>query len=178
MPAYSTTFLSCASPQRPRTCGVRRALVRLGRYREARDWFDEAARLYPDRQDFEHALARILAAAPVDGVRDGQRAQAIVERLAQTSKTIDVGETLAMALAERGQFADAVGVQREVLGAAIKAGLDGVARHMAANLLRYERREPCRMPWAADDPVHSPGPPVDRNLLSSTPPSAAPASGQ
>jgi tetratricopeptide (TPR) repeat protein len=158
--------------------GYGMALVKLGRYREARDWFDEAARLSPDRQDLEHALARILAAAPVDGVRDGQRAQAIVERLAQTSKTIDVGETLAMALAERGQFADAIGVQREVMGAAIKAGLDGVARHMAANLLRYERREPCRMPWAADDPVHSPGPPIDRNLLSSTPPSAAPASGQ
>ena len=66
--------------------GYGMALVRLGRYREARDWFDEASRLHPDRPDFPFALARLLAAAPDDGVRDGQRAQAIVERLTQTGE--------------------------------------------------------------------------------------------
>ena len=150
------------------------ALVKLGRYREARDWFDEASRVVPDRPDFPHALARILAAAPDDGVRDGQRAQAIVEHLAQADKTIDLGETMAMALAERGQFAEAVAIQRQVMDASIRAGLEGVSKRMAANLLRYERRQPCRMPWAADDPVHSPGPPVESGLLSAAPAPAAP----
>jgi tetratricopeptide (TPR) repeat protein len=154
--------------------GYGMALVRLGRYREARDWFDEASRLHPDRPDFPFALARLLAAAPDDSVRDGQRAQAIVEHLSRTSKTIDLGETMAMALAERGQFADAIAVQRQVMEASKRSGLDAVTRRMAANLLRYERRQPCRIPWANDDPIHAPGPPVDPSLLSSPPASAAP----
>jgi len=152
--------------------GYGMGLVRLGRYREARDWFDEASRLHPDRQDFPFALARLLAAAPDDRVRDGQRAQAIVEHLAQGNKTIDLGETMAMALAERGQFAEAIAIQRQIMEASIRSGLDSVTRRIAANLLRYERRQACRMPWANDDPIHSPGPPVDPSLLASAPTSS------
>jgi tetratricopeptide (TPR) repeat protein len=141
--------------------GYGMALVRLGRYREARDWFDAAARQHTDRPDFQHALARLLAAAPDAQVRDGRRAQAIVEGLLPTLKTLDVGETLAMALAEQGQFANATAVQREVLNAARQAGFTSEAARMAANLQRYERRQPCREPWSNDDVVHSPGPPVE-----------------
>ena len=148
--------------------GYGMALVKLGRYREAREWFDEASRLHPDRQDFPYALARLLAAAPDDGVRDGQRAQAIVDRLLQGEKTIDLGETLAMALAERGQFNDAVALQRSLIEASIRSALNGLTKRLTANLLRYERQQPCRMPWESDDPIHSPGPPVDPGLLAST----------
>ena len=145
--------------------GYGMALVRLGRYHEARDWFADAARLHPDRPDFQHALARLLAAAPDDTVRDGRHAQTLVDGLLNTMKTFDVGETLAMALAEQGRFADAVSVQRDVLNAARQAGFGKEAARMAANLRRYERRQPCREPWADDDAVHSPGPPVEPGLL-------------
>ena len=154
--------------------GYGMALVRLGRYSEARDWFDEASRLHPERPDFQFALARLLAAAPDDRVRDGQRAQAIVERLIQTGKTIDLGETMAMALAERGQFADAVAIQRQLVEASIQQRFEAVTRRLTANLLRYERGQACRTPWAGDDPIHSPGPPVDPALLASAPAAAAP----
>jgi len=154
--------------------GYGMALVRLGRYREARDWFDDASRVNPDRPEFPYALARLLAAAPDDRVRDGQRAQAIVERLLQGGKTIDLGETMAMALAERGQFAEAVGIQRSLIEAAIRSGLEPVAKRLTANLLRYERQQPCRMPWATDDPIHAPGPQVDPSLLASAPASRTP----
>jgi len=146
--------------------GYGMALVRLGRDREARDWFAEATRLQPERADFSHALARLLAASPDDRVRDGQRAQALVEQLLKNVKTTDLGETLAMALAERGQFEQAASLQRDVMGAAKRAGLSAIVRNMAANLERYERRQPCRVPWPTDDPVHSPGPPIDPNLRS------------
>jgi tetratricopeptide (TPR) repeat protein len=145
--------------------GYGMALVRLGQYREARDWFADAAKRHPDRPDFQHALARLLAAAPDDLVRDGRRAQTIVDALIPTLKTLDLGETLAMALAEQGQFADAVAIQRGVLDAARQAGFASEAARMAANLQRYERRQPCREPWSKDDVVHSPGPPVDPGLL-------------
>jgi len=140
--------------------GYGMALVRLGRYREARDWFADAANRHPDRLDFQHALARLLAAAPDDQVRDGGRAKTIVEGLIAKQNTLDLGETLAMALAELGQFADAVAIQRGVIDAARQAGFASEANRMAANLQRYERRQPCREPWSKDDVVHSPGPPV------------------
>jgi len=147
------------------------ALVRLGRYREARGWLEEGSRLHPDRSDFNYALARILAAAPDDQVRNGQRALAIVEELVKTSKTIDLGETMAMSLAEIGRYDEAVAIQRQVIEAANRGGLTAVARRMAGNLQRYERRQPCRQPWTTDDPIHSPGPPIDPTLLSSVTPS-------
>ena len=145
--------------------GYGMALVRLGKYREARDWFADAAGRHPDRPDFQHALARVLAAAPDGSVRDGRRAQTIVQGLIANQNTLDLGETLAMALAEQGQFADAVAIQRAVIDAARQAGFAREADRMAANLQRYERRQPCREPWSKDDVVHSPGPPVDTALL-------------
>ena len=145
--------------------GYGMALVRLGRYSAARDWFADAAPLHPDRPDFQHALARLLAAAPDAVVRDGRQAQTIVEGLLANMKTLDVGETLAMALAEQGQFADAITIQRGVLDAARQAGFAREATRMAANLQRYERRQPCREPWSKDDVVHSPGPPIEPGLL-------------
>ena len=141
--------------------GYGMALVRLGRYREARDWFADAANRHPDRLDFQHALARLFAAAPDDLVRDGRRAKTIVEGLIAKQNTLDLGETLAMALAEQGQFADAVAIQRGVIDAARQAGFASEAIRMGANLQRYERHQPCREPWSKDDVVNSPGPPVD-----------------
>jgi tetratricopeptide (TPR) repeat protein len=140
------------------------ALVRLRRFRQARDWFDEGTRLYPDRPDLRHALARVLAAAPDDGVRDGVRAMRLVEELLQTNKSTDVGETMAMAFAEVGDFTQAVAVQRGVHDSASRAGLTAQARATAENLRRYERGQPCRIPWRDSDPAHVPGPPVTPGL--------------
>jgi tetratricopeptide (TPR) repeat protein len=144
--------------------GYGMALVRLGRHRQAFDWFTEARTLHPQRIEFAHALARLLAASPDDTVRDGERAQAIVEGLLEQGRSLDLGETLAMALAERGRFDDAIGVQREVMEASRRAGFVTEATRMAANLTRYERSQPSRTPWADDDPIHSPGPAVDPAL--------------
>lgn len=136
--------------------GYAMALVRLRRYRDARDWLGEGARVQPDRPELSHALARVLAAAPDDGARDGARAMALVEELMKGTKTTAIGETLAMAMAEVGQFRAASDVQRDVMAAARQAGLERDVRRMAENLRRYERGEPCRVPWPDDDPVHIP----------------------
>jgi tetratricopeptide (TPR) repeat protein len=141
------------------------ALVRQHRHREARDWLEEARRLHPDRLDLTHALARLLAASPDDSIRDGARALALVQELLAIDKATLVGETMAMALAELGRFDEAVQVQRGVLDATRTAGLTTQARWMSVNLRSYERKQPCRLPWADDDPAHLPGPPVDRELI-------------
>jgi hypothetical protein len=81
-----------------------------------------------------------------------------------------LGETLAMANAEVGDFAQAAGIQRSVLDAASKAGLAIQVRRMTANLRLYERGQACRTPWPSNDPVFSPGPPVSQELATFLPP--------
>jgi tetratricopeptide (TPR) repeat protein len=135
------------------TLGFAMALVRAGRYRDARDRLTEAAKLQPDRIEFSHFLARLLAAAPDDRVRDGERALQIVGELMKGQKSTDVGETMAMALAELGDFDRAAGVQRGVIEVAQKAGLTEDVRRMEVNLRLYERHRPCRTPWVDEDPL-------------------------
>ena len=141
------------------------AFVRLGRYGEARARLSAAMERHPEQPGFVHALARVLAAAPDDQVRDGRRALELVQALAAEYQTAPVAETMAMALAELGRFAEAVEWQRFAMAIVSDAGLSDVARAMAGNLTLYLRGEPCRTPWRDDEPEHNPGPAVDRMLL-------------
>jgi tetratricopeptide (TPR) repeat protein len=140
--------------------GYAMSLVRLGRYVEARDWLIESLRIQPDRPELANALARLLAAAPDERVRNGREALNLAGQLAAAHRTTEVGETMAMAYAEVGDFKQAVAVQREVLDAARKAGFTAAAARLSQNLRLYERGQPCRTPWRDDDPVHTPGTPV------------------
>ena len=133
-------------------------LVRLRRWAEARDHLAEGAKSFPDQPGFDHALARVLAAAPDDRVRDGERALAIMQALTRDQQTVSTSETMAMALAELGRFDEAVRWQRTAIGMASQSGRTDVAGRLAANLRLYETRRPCRVPWADDDPIHHPAP--------------------
>ena len=151
--------------------GEAMALVRLERYREARDRLSAAMAVHPARPEFAHALARVLAAAPDDGVRDGARAWELAEGLAREQQNSAIAETLAMAAAELGRFDAAVGWQQLAMSIARRAERPDIARRMASNLGLYEQRRACRTPWRDDDPDHRPGPPVDPALLDpATPP--------
>jgi cytochrome c-type biogenesis protein CcmH/NrfG len=127
------------------------SLVQARRYLAARDWLDEASRLFPDRTEFKMGLARVLATSPDDRVRDGRRAIAITQELYKGERTTALGETIAMALAEVGDYAQAIAIQRDVMAAASKAGFTSQLPHMAANLTLYERQQPSRTPWTDDD---------------------------
>jgi hypothetical protein len=106
---------------------------------------------HPDQGFFAHALARLLAAAPDDRVRDAAQAQAIVDRLLQQNQTIEVGETAAMILAERRNFQQAAALQRQLIAAADKASQPDLSRELTANLQRYEHGQPCRTPFRDDE---------------------------
>jgi tetratricopeptide (TPR) repeat protein len=156
--------------------GYAMALVRMNRYREARDWLAESTRLQPDDFQLQHALTRLLAAAPDAAARDGRQALAMAQQLEAAmgdKKTTQLGETLAMAYAEVGNFAEAAAVQRSVLMSAARAGLSPDVRRMTANLRLYERGQACRTPWQPNEDVFSPGPPISPDLsavLASAPP--------
>lgn len=121
-------------------------LAQLGRDKEARDELATAAR-ETESPVFKHGLARLLATSPDDTVRDGTRAMMLVQELMAEGRTLDLGETMAMTLAELGQFDRAMSVQRDLMVAAKKAQLPAVVARLSVNLARYERREPCRTPW-------------------------------
>ena len=145
--------------------GEAMALARLGRYGEARERLTIGLDHYPEQPGFPLALARVLAAAPVDEVRDGQRALDLVLALAEDYKTAAVAETMAMALAELQLFSQAVEWQRFAMGLAADAALPDVAQRMSINLTRYLQELPARTPWRDEEPEYNPGPPVDPGLL-------------
>ncbi len=128
------------------------ALVQLGRYQEARDRLRADVKAFPDQSVFAHGLARLFAAAPDDRVRDGDRAIALVGALlAKEQRTLDLGETMAMALAAATRYEEAVRVQRDLVRGAETAGLRQVVSRLEANLGLYEHGQPCRTPWPAGE---------------------------
>jgi tetratricopeptide (TPR) repeat protein len=125
------------------------SLARLGRWGAARAWLIEGRRAYPDRPEFSESLARLLAAAPDSNVRDGAQALDLARNLVSRSRSWSTLEAVAMALAETGEYTAAVSRQREAMDAYRREnGKSNVP--MADCLRRYERREPCRVPWSAD----------------------------
>lgn len=142
--------------------GYAMALVRLRRYGPARDWLTQGMKTYPDQPGFAHALARVLAAAPDDQVRDGRRAMQLLQDLLTHQKTLGLVETMAMALAEIGAFDQAAAWQRDLITAAKRQ--NAYAPRMGENLTLYLQRHACRIPWRDDDPVFAPRPASDVDL--------------
>jgi tetratricopeptide (TPR) repeat protein len=138
-----------ANPRVPEAwLGSAMILVRAGRYQQARDRLTEALKADPDEPELSNALARLLAAAPDDRVRDGSRAIEMMQPLVTRHPTAEMLETMAMARAEVGDYDQAVAWQRKAMDEAVQAGRDAHSRQqMAANLELFERRAPSRIPW-------------------------------
>lgn len=126
------------------------ALVRLERHRDARAALEEALQVQPDRPEFKVLLARVLAASSDPTVRDGARALALVQELLSGQKTTEIGETLAMALAETGDYDQAAAVQRSVLQAVRRGGDQAEIRRLESSLRTYERGQPLRSVWVGE----------------------------
>jgi tetratricopeptide (TPR) repeat protein len=131
--------------------GYAMTVIHLQRYEEARDRLAEGMKSYPDQAVFARALARLLAVAPSDRVRDGRRARIIAEELLKHQQTADVAETLAMALAEVGEYAQAAALQRRLAAAAAQAGRSDLVPRLNATLELYERGRPNRTFWEDEE---------------------------
>lgn len=122
------------------------ALIQLGRHREARDWLDRAQLVHPGHPLLTNLLLRVLAAAPNAGVRDGERALALMDERLRGDTSIETYETRAMVFAELGRYDEAVTWQQRAIGAAQQAGQAPRVRSLAANLARYRQGRPSRSP--------------------------------
>jgi hypothetical protein len=61
-------------------------------------------------------------------------------------RTTELGETMAMTMAELGNYPEALAIQRDIIDTARRARLTRDVERMQRNLMRYERGEPCREP--------------------------------
>jgi tetratricopeptide (TPR) repeat protein len=151
LPEYLRVLADSADNTEARL-GYAMALVQLHRFEEARTRLAEGMKRYPDQTVFAQGLARLLAAAPDDSVRDGAKALALVqELLAKEQRTPDLGETMAMALADEGRYDEAAQVQRDLISGAERRGLHDVTARLSENLALYERHQPCRTPWTDNE---------------------------
>ncbi len=123
--------------------GEAEALASMGRSREALQLLDEGWRATPESVELLHDLARLLASADDPEVRNGERALDLAKRTLRAGTTPSRLETLAMASAEAGLFADAVTFQREVIQAMRRQGRVDVLPRLEANLARYKAGLTC-----------------------------------
>ncbi len=137
-----------AIAQRPQEEGARlgeaAALILDDRLPEARQRLEEGVAVLPASSNLAHLLARVLAAAPTAEVRDGERALELSRKVFASVPAGDVAETVAMAYAATGRYAEAVRWEDRALGS-----LDGEAARQGE---RRRRLYAAGRPWRAAAP--------------------------
>jgi tetratricopeptide (TPR) repeat protein len=147
--------------------GLAISLVQLERWGEAVEMLLDGVDRYPEDPRFGHAAARLLSTSPDDAARDGLLALQIMSVLIDVQPTNpEVGETMAMTMAENGIWVDALNWQRGTIDGAREGGAEtSRIEWLAGNLARYERNEPARVPWPPDHAIFQPGGPPQPYLL-------------
>ena len=123
--------------------GEAEALASMGRSREALQLLDESWRAIPESVELLDALARLLASAEDQEVRDGERAVDLARRTLRAGTNPSRLETLAMANAEAGLFDEAVKMQSRAIEMMIWEGRTDALPRLEANLARYLAGQTC-----------------------------------
>jgi tetratricopeptide (TPR) repeat protein len=147
------------------------ALIRSGDLAHARSVLETASAAHPDNLAVANALARVLATAPDDALRDGAKALELARNVFAATRSPEVGQTYAMALAETGNFAEAVKLQQETLIAYERSGAPVYRPALERNLERYRRGQPARAGWAPEDPIFQPRSPAAQRVAPAARPS-------
>jgi tetratricopeptide (TPR) repeat protein len=136
------------------------ALIKADDHGEARKVLETALSQEPQSAELKNTLARLLATAPLSAVRDGKRALAMAKSLFEATRSLTVGQTYAMALAESGNFTEAVKLQQETIIGYERSGMAADKSFLAQNLAAYLRHQPLREGWSTEDPVFRPRSPA------------------
>lgn len=121
-------------------------LILLDRRQDALAALEEDLRELGDERILRLLLARLLAAAPEDELRDPARARGL---LTASNEPPDAffAETAAMVAAAEGSFRKAVGWQQAAVEALADVRPRSAAHTARRRLVLYERGQPCRNPW-------------------------------
>jgi len=140
------------------------ALIRNGDQAQARAVLETALTAQQDNYAVANALARLLATATDASLRDGARALELARNVFAATRSPEVGQTYAMALAETGRFTEAAKLQQETLIAYERSKLPVFRPALERNLERYKRNEPAREGWAPEDPIFQPRSPAAQRI--------------
>lgn len=91
-------------------------------------------------------LSRILSTCPDPQIRDGRQALQIAQGLVAERPSLEHAETMAMALAETGNFEEAANVQQQVLSEVERRG-GASSAGQRQRLRTYLDGRPAREPW-------------------------------
>jgi len=123
------------------------ALVRSGRYDATQRALETGARRFPRNPFFALQLAQLLATCPDDSVRDGHRSLGLIRPVATSMRSPAALSTMAMALAEIGQFEAAADLAVRAATAHREAGEERQAAAVDSQLAEYQAGRPVRMRW-------------------------------
>ena len=133
------------------------ASIRAGHNVPARKSLEAALARDAENPVVANALVRVLSAAPEAAARDGARAVRVGKFLYETTQhNMDVAQSYAMALAETGNYEEAVKMQQQVLEQFSQAGVTFALPLLERNLALYRARKPTREGWSFDDPLFKP----------------------
>jgi len=123
-------------------------LLKLGRYAEAVRALETSNRLRPGTPAVINRLAWLLATCPWDKVRDGRRAQALMEPLARElgDRSAEALDTLAAVLAETGRFDEAAQTADRAAEVARKRGQMDLELAILNRAAQYRQGRPHREP--------------------------------
>jgi Flp pilus assembly protein TadD len=109
--------------------------------------YGEAARLRPDWPRTLSGMARIRAAAPDPALRNGAEAVALAQRACELTGRKDpaILDSLAVAYAEVGRFAEAVATAREAAALARSQGKADLAARIEQRQRLFEAGQPFRL---------------------------------
>lgn len=125
------------------------ALLLAGRYGDARQKLEQGLVALPRDGQLAHTLARLLATAPDDSVRDGELALRLAQSVYEIKKMYETAETLAMAHAESGNFEEAINIQQSLIARAESDGDEIRLRDLQLRLASYRANQA----WRAASPV-------------------------
>lgn len=125
------------------------ALILQERYAEARRRLEEGMTALPQDGQLAHTLARLLASAPVEEVRDPELALRLAQSVYEVKQIYETAETLAMAHAATGDFPKALEIQRGLIARAEREGDAARSDALRQRLTAYEQSRP----WRALSPV-------------------------
>lgn len=122
----------------------------LGQWAEARQSLEASLKtVVPRDGQLAHLLARILASAPDVAARDGSLALEMAMWVYDVQKKAAIGETIAMAFAELGEFDRAIAIQEAMIKIVEEADDEPLLALMRQRLAAYGRQEP----WLAKSPL-------------------------
>lgn len=122
------------------------ALAKSGRYREAVEQLEGSLQVLEQHPNLVFLLVQVLASVPDDSVRNLERAQEILDLVADSEEYADyVAECQAMIHADRGEFETAIQFQTKAMEISESLGREGRHEIQQAALDLYNNNKPQRL---------------------------------